>query len=206
METVATKLGDRDYTIIVDKSGSMQTGDRNGKTRWQNAHETTFGLAAALEKHDPDGITVYAFSNKFKRYDNTTAAKVNKIWEEETPNGSTNLAAVLADAAQQFKAKKASGNLKAGGELFVVMTDGEPDSESDVEKEIIALANSLDRDEECAILFVQVGDDPGATRFLQRLDDNLVARGAKFDIVDTIKCQDVGDSTLLELVEKAFND
>ena len=32
------------------------------------------------------------------------------------------------------------------------------------------------------ILFVQVGDDASATRFLQGLDDNL--KGAKFDIVD----------------------
>ncbi len=70
-------LQNRDYTIIIDKSGSMYTKDQmGGKSRWALMQESTIALAYKCEELDPDGITVYLFSGRFKRYDNVTAAKV----------------------------------------------------------------------------------------------------------------------------------
>ncbi|MBA4450098.1 hypothetical protein FHK94_10850, partial [Cylindrospermopsis raciborskii CS-506_D] len=58
-------LNDRDYTLIIDKSGSMSTRDqRGGKTRWEIAQESTIALARKCEEFDPDGITVYVFSGR----------------------------------------------------------------------------------------------------------------------------------------------
>ena len=66
-------IENRDYTLIIDKSGSMSTGDQpGGKTRWQAAEESTLALAQECEQLDPDGITVYLFSGRFRRYDNVT--------------------------------------------------------------------------------------------------------------------------------------
>jgi len=74
-------LGNRDYTLILDKSGSMSTRDQlGGKSRWQAAQESTVALASKCEEFDPDGITVYTFSSKFRRYENVTAAKVEQIF------------------------------------------------------------------------------------------------------------------------------
>ncbi|MBU6346798.1 MAG: hypothetical protein KGR70_16320, partial [Cyanobacteria bacterium REEB494] len=85
-------LNDRDYTLIIDKSGSMSTRDqRGGKTRWEIAQESTIALARKCEEFDPDGITVYVFSGRFKRYENVTAAKVAQIFQENDPVGATNL-------------------------------------------------------------------------------------------------------------------
>ncbi|MBD0312670.1 MAG: hypothetical protein ICV86_07220, partial [Microcoleus sp. T3-bin5] len=70
-------LQNRDYTIIINKSGSMYTKDHmGGKSRWALMQESTIALANKCEELDPDGITVYLFSGRFKRYDNVTAAKV----------------------------------------------------------------------------------------------------------------------------------
>jgi hypothetical protein len=56
-------LEDRDYTLIIDKSGSMSTKDQiGGRSRWDVMQESTLALAAKCEEFDPDGITVYTFS------------------------------------------------------------------------------------------------------------------------------------------------
>ncbi|MHC5719514.1 MAG: hypothetical protein ACYTX0_47580, partial [Nostoc sp.] len=70
-------MSDRDYTLIIDKSGSMSTPDQvGGKSRWEIAQESTLALARKAEQFDPDGITVYVFAGRFKRYDDVTSAKV----------------------------------------------------------------------------------------------------------------------------------
>ncbi|MCU0542437.1 MAG: VWA domain-containing protein [Oscillatoriaceae cyanobacterium Prado104] len=200
-------LQNRDYTIIIDKSGSMYTKDQmGGKSRWVLMQESTIALAHKCEELDPDGMTVYLFSGRFKRYDNVTAAKVVQIFQENEPSGATNMAAVLQDALNDYFRRKASGNTKPNGETILVVTDGEPDDRKDVMKVIIEASRKIDRDEELAISFIQVGNAPEATRFLKILDDELQSAGAKFDIVDTVTIDDMENMTLTEVLLNAITD
>jgi vWA found in TerF C terminus len=200
-------LENRDYTLIIDKSGSMSTKDKpGGLSRWQIMQESALALANKCEELDPDGITVYLFSGKFKRYDNVTAAKVGTIFQENDPSGRTDLAAVLADAVNSYFQRKAAGQIPANGEIILVVTDGEPDDRKAVMDVILAATQKLDRDEELAISFIQVGTDETATKFLKILDDDLGRAGAKFDIVDTITMNDMEDLTLKEVLLSAVND
>jgi hypothetical protein len=202
-----TMLENRDYTLIIDKSGSMSTKDKpGGLSRWQIMQESALALANKCEELDPDGITVYLFSGKFKRYDNVTAAKVGTIFQENDPSGRTDLAAVLADAVNSYFQRKAAGQVPANGEMILVVTDGEPDDRKAVMDVILAATQKLDRDEELAISFIQVGTDATATTFLKILDDDLGRAGAKFDIVDTITMNDMEDLTLKEVLLSAIND
>jgi von Willebrand factor type A domain. len=193
-------LSDRDYTIIIDKSGSMATRDQaGGKSRWQAVQESTTSLAAKCEELDPDGITVYTFANRFKRYDNVTAAKVSQIFQENEPLGGTNLTAVLQDAINHhFQSGKP--------ETILVITDGDPDDRKSVFQVIIQATQKLKSDDELGISFIQIGDDPQATQFLKALDDQLQGVGAKYDIVDTVTFQDMEDMTLQEVLMSAIFD
>jgi hypothetical protein len=200
-------LENRDYTLIIDKSGSMSTKDKpGGLSRWQIMQESALALANKCEELDPDGITVYLFSGKFKRYDNVTAAKVGTIFQENDPSGRTDLAAVLTDATNSYFQRKAAGQTPANGEMILVVTDGEPDDRKAVMDVILATTQKLDRDEELAISFIQVGTDATATTFLKILDDDLGRAGAKFDIVDTITMNDMEDLTLKEVLLSAISD
>lgn len=200
-------MQDRDYTLIIDKSGSMSTPDQvGGRSRWEAAQESTLALARKCEQFDPDGITVYLFSSRFKRYDNVTSTKVEQIFQENDPAGTTNLAGVLEDAVKQYFQRKGSGQTKAGGETILVVTDGEPDDRKAVMRTIIEASRQLDRDEELAISIIQVGSDATATRFLKALDDDLQGAGAKFDICDTVTMDDMADMTLAEVLLNAIND
>ena len=198
---------DRDYTLIIDKSGSMSTADQpGGKTRWQIAQESTLALARKCEEIDPDGITIYVFSGRFRRYDNVTSDKVAQVYLENDPMGRTDLASVLQDAIDSYLGRKAKGSAKANGETILVITDGEPDDRRAVMKQIIETSRKLDRDDELAISLIQVGSDRQATEFLKALDDQLQGAGAKFDIVDTITIDDMEDLTLAEVLLNAIKD
>jgi hypothetical protein len=185
----------------------MSTPDQaGGRSRWHTAQESTLALARKCEQFDPDGITVYLFSGRFKRYDNVTSDKVAQIFMENDPMGTTDLASVLKDATDQYFQRKASGQTKPNGETILVITDGEPDDRKAVMRVIIEASRHMDRDEELAISLIQVGNDPTATRFLKALDDELQTAGAKFDIVDTITLDDMENSTLAEVLLNAIND
>ncbi|MEA5581168.1 VWA domain-containing protein [Nodularia harveyana UHCC-0300] len=200
-------LENRDYTLIIDKSGSMATPDqKGGRTRWVSAQESTLALASKCEQFDPDGITVYLFSGRFKRYNNVTAAKVTQIFQENDPSGSTDLAGVLKHATDDYFQRKITGQTKPNGEIILVVTDGEPDDRKAVMKVIIEASRRMDVDEELGISFIQVGTDAQATRFLKVLDDDLQSAGAKFDICDTITMEDMEDLSLSEVLLNAIMD
>jgi uncharacterized protein YegL len=215
-------LEERDYTLIIDKSGSMSTADvGGGQTRWQAVQESTMALAARCQQLDPDGMTVYLFATHFQRFDNVTAAKVAEIFSQNQPGGSTDLAAVLKDAFQSYFSRKAAGEAKRNGELIIVVTDGEPNDQDAVAKVIIDATHRMDRDEELAVSFIQIGRDASAKAFLERLDDDLVGpqkqgffsklfggakRSAKFDICDTVTFNGLEDIPITEVLLKAIED
>jgi hypothetical protein len=199
-------LKNLDVEFLLDKSASMLTADcPGGKSRWDYARETAVGLATAVQKFDQDGIVVVPFAGKCdKVYEGVTADKVNQVFQETTPGGSTATHLVLQARLDAYFARKAKGCTKSV--CLICFTDGAPEDQQKVADVIVAATKRMDRDEEIAIEFVQVGLDGEATKFLQWLDDGLVAKGAKFDIVDTVKIADVEDFTPEQLLEKAFAD
>ncbi|MEM9925974.1 MAG: VWA domain-containing protein [Cyanobacteria bacterium P01_D01_bin.50] len=200
-------LINRDYTIIIDISGSMATSDYpEGKTRWMAAQKYTLALARKCEKLDPDGITVYMFAESFQRYDCVTSTKVEQIFQENQPQGGANLLIVLQDAFNNYFQRKANGETKESGETILVITDGVSCNRIGVSEAIINATHKMDRNEELGISFIQVGYQPQVSKFLKSWDDELQGLGAKFDIVDTITLDDMDKMTLIQVLINAFAD
>jgi hypothetical protein len=112
----------------------------------------------------------------------------------------------LEDALNNYFQRKTSGQTKLNGETLLVVTDGEPDDRKAVMKVIIEASRRIEKDEELAISFIQIGSDPQATKFLKILDDELQGAGAKFDIVDTVTIEDMEDMTLTDVLLNAVID
>lgn len=202
-----SQLENRDYVLILDKSGSMGTRDCNGKTRWEAARESTEAIASKVQGFDPDGITVIPFAGSSKQYDNTTADKVAQIFKENEPMGGTVLAPVLEKVFADYKKRKAAGQTKPNGEMLLVVTDGCPEDEAAVARSIVAFGNSLENaDQEYGISFLQIGKDGGAAEFLRRLDDDLVKQGAKHDIVDAKTMEEVEQIGITAALVAALED
>lgn len=203
-----SKLENRDYVLVLDKSGSMGATDcAGGQSRWKAAEESTVALSRKISSLDPDGITVITFAGSHKTYENVTPDTVERIFKENEPGGGTTLGPVLAAVFADYKKRKAAGQTKANGEMLLVVTDGAPTDESAVAKEIIAFGNSLENaDEEYGIQFLQIGRDVEAARFLKKLDDDLTAQGAKHDIVDTKTMDELENMTMTEVLMAALDD
>lgn len=193
-------LSEYDFIVCIDASGSMGEAEKTGaaRTRWEAVQESATSFARDLEKLDSDGIDVVLFGGTVSQFKGVTADKVKEVFASRSPRGSTPLAEALTTAlGLAGKSDKK--------DFIIVFTDGVPDDKAAVANVIKAQANKQQADDECTILFVQVGDDAAATAYLRELDDNL--RGAKFDIVDAKTLSEAEQfATTAELVIHAIND
>ncbi len=197
-ELTAAQASEYDYILAVDQSGSMGEASTRmqGKTRWQETQEFVESFARYAEQYDDDGMTLIKFNSKATVYDGVKADAVHELFTKNQPGGSTNLAAALDEAWK----KKAASQKKA---IVVVVTDGEPNSEDDVKKALVHATENIKDETQLSYLFVQVGEDTSAAKFLDNLDNNL--KGAKFDIVNTLSENDAESLTIGQLLFQAIN-
>lgn len=200
-------LENRDYTLIIDLSSSMSVPEQTGAmSRWQAVQESTVALARKCEEFDPDGLTVYLFSDRFQRLDHVTSDQVAQLFQAHAPSGSTNLLPALQHAINHYFERKVGGQTKPSGETILVLTDGQTNDPFSVSQVIINTTQKMERDDELAISFIQVGSDEKATRFLKALDDQLQGIGAKYDICDTVTLENMEDMPLTEVLLNAIRD
>ena len=177
----------------------MQTG-----RRWKDAQEAVATLAPYICQFDPDGIDVILFDHAVEKFSGIRAPEqVQALFEKHKPRGSTNLALALHSAFKgHFGSERAATTV-------LVITDGEPDSRSEVERIIVRAANSAESKDELSISFIQIGEDKQATKFLQYLDDDLSIEGGgkcKMDIVDTVPLSQYKHMPFGELVANSLYD
>lgn len=202
------KLQNRDYTLLIDRSGSMSDNDcPNGQTRWACAEETTAAVARKLQEFDPDGLTVMTFAGDFDLHENTRDDGVKGLFAKKSPGGGTTLAPPLKDIFKRYNNEKAAGKTKENGAIVVVITDGEASDPDNVIRAITEFTQGLnDGREEFGIEFIQVGQDPKARSFLQKLDSGLSK--AKYDIVGVTTMDDLnsGKKSIEEAILAAISE
>ncbi|GAM24788.1 hypothetical protein SAMD00019534_079630, partial [Acytostelium subglobosum LB1] len=188
----------RDYTLIIDKSGSM------AGSLWTQAAVAVSKIAPFACQADADGITVYFFSSpspRHPKYENVRDANtVNGLFQRERASGTTDLYGVLNQAIEDHFIK---GNRP---ETILVITDGTPNDATAVQRLLINTANRITRDEDLSISFVQIGRDRSATTFLKTLDDYLTSQGARFDIVDTLTMDEMHNMSFDQIIAKSIAD
>jgi hypothetical protein len=181
----------------------MATKDQPGaRSRWATARESTEAFARKCEELDPDGLTLYVFASKFRRYERVTADRVGTVFVENEPCGGTDLAGVLEHAFGAYFERK--GTALARPETILVVTDGAPDDEKAVMRALIKAAKRVGTADELAVSFIQVGTDPGARRFLKILDDEMVRAGATYDICSTVTLEEAEGMGLTEVLMSTF--
>lgn len=198
-EQEVAKLSEYDFIVAIDASGSMGTEDVKGRSRWESMQETASAFTRDLNKIDSDGLGLVVFSGSgIESYDGVTPAKIDEVFSHRSPRGGTPLAEAL-QAALKLAGKSDKKD------FIIVFTDGAPDDKDAAAKVIRDASNSQDSDDALTILFVQVGYDPAATKYLKMLDDDL--KGCKFDIVDAKTIDEAEKfATTVDLVIESIND
>jgi Mg-chelatase subunit ChlD len=170
-----------DFIALFDHSGSMSRDSKRmkGKTRWEELQEDAESLCRQAAKFDDDGITVIAFSNAVRVFDGVKIDAVEKLFQEVTPNGSTNLTDAVKAAIE-----KASTSAKHC--VILAFTDGVPDDPSGVFAAINEAGGKLGRPK-IGFTFVQVGEEDSAKKFLDSINNNLTV-----DVVGVVPTGTVG--------------
>lgn len=198
-EQELNQLSEYDFIVAIDASGSMGTEDVKGRSRWAYMQETAESFVRDMGKLDSDGIGMVVFSgSNIESHDGVTVDKVSEIFKNRAPRGGTPLAEAL-QAALKLAGKSDKKD------FIIVFTDGVPDDKEAAARVIREASNKQETDDALTILFVQVGYDTDAGRFLKKLDDDLT--GCKFDIVDAKTIDEAEKfATTADLIIEAIND
>ncbi|TFK43865.1 hypothetical protein BDQ12DRAFT_675689 [Crucibulum laeve] len=181
-------LNKYDTVIIVDDSTSMTKF-------WTEVSSALASLAAIAGTYDEDGIDVHFLNSPQYELHLRTEQDVQQLFNSVSPGGYTpigdKLEEFLLPYVKKFKAEYDS--LKPGKKTkvkpvnYLIITDGVPSD--DPESVIEITAKRLDQMNaplsQVGIQFVQIGNLPEATAYLQELDDALKGKYGMRDIVDT---------------------
>ena len=207
-------LGKYDFYLLIDRSTSM--GERlkaeSELTKWENCKELAEGVAREAANYDDDGITLIFFASEHMAFENIGGGsdkelalkQLHELFQKHGPNGTTNTGGALKYVFDGYLKRKRESKGEAKPILLIVVTDGRPDSEAEVKRNIVDFTQHLDYEDEAGIQFLQIGNNDGAREFLENLDKKL--KGAKFDIVATRNMSELDNMTLTDILLTAVND
>lgn len=175
LEPVLANMTRFDTVFLVDDSGSMLG------PRWAQARAALAAVVDLAVKYDKDGVDIRFFNDEENKGDHLTSSiDVMNLFDKVDPNGVTPTQDVMEQELGDYMVKWKEEKRKTKKLNLIVLTDGEPDEDNDVERMIVKYAKELDREEarehQVGIQFVQIGDDPKATMFLKMLDNDLKRR------------------------------
>lgn len=163
--------------VGVDRSGSMDTRDCDGQTRYNFLKEKLIAfVGAAVESASGNQVTALFFSSNVRGAVLKSSAEAESAFKQYGVGGSTATHHVIETAFNLWKSNPDTPV------MFFLVTDGYPDSQKDVDKAIVEITKNIKSPEDFRIMILTVGvrnDD--LTSWLEHLDSDL--KGAEFDIV-----------------------
>lgn len=186
-EDLRSICSQRDYCLMVDESMSMNTPDCPGAAkRWDYLKEVVTFIAMKCDEYDPDnGLDIVFFGGQPRLLENVTMDALTDVFPDRPRAVSTKLGIAMD---QEFKRYFSGSQSKPI--TYVVLTDGEATDPRVVEKALRNAAEASGSGEQLAVAFWQIGNDAGAAKFLQKLDDDM----GELDIVDTQNMDTVVDN------------
>lgn len=180
-------LSKYDVELIVDASMSMRKRDCPGfLSRWDWCGYQSVDLARQLAPFASQGITLTSFNRNFTVYEHQNPQQLTTLFERTPLALNTRLAEPLADRLNDYIVRSAGARPR----LIAVITDGVPHPFEQVQmvEDVLIHASKMIKDpRQLTVVFLQIGSrDIRGQEFLGEIDNKLVARGARFDIVQTV--------------------
>lgn len=189
-----TIISGRQYVIVRDVSSStvMHKDCPGGKNRSEYMIELLFECAQEATSVDPDGKIDYATFSSPDKWTYTPDVAIDQfsdVLSKTTVGGSTYGTTLFQNIFKRHVERRneaTQNGRQVEPTTVIAFVDGDFHDREQLGAEIAKMTKSLTNKYEFRIMFVQVGQDSGATAFLNFLDDDLEDKlGAKFDIVDT---------------------
>ncbi len=180
-------LSKYDVELIVDASMSMRKRDCPGfMSRWDWCGYQSVELARQLAPFASQGLTLTSFNRNFTVYEHQNPQQVTTLFERTPLAFNTRLAEPLADRLNDYLVHRGTARPR----LIAVITDGVPHpfEQAQMVEDVLIHGSKMIKDpRELTVVFFQIGSrDFAGQEFLGEIDNKLVARGARFDIVQTV--------------------
>lgn len=186
--TAAQSLAEFDLELIVDESKSMlRTDCPGGVSRWDWCAEQLSDLSRQLSPYVQRGFTLTTFSSDYQVLKNATADDVTARFDKHPSADGTRLSLPLNGRFKQLLENRTADSRPI---LLVIITDGMPHPRSEPSQVIDALIDATKRikdDKELTVAVLQIGHESEEGKaFVKEIDDDLVKRGARYDIVRSV--------------------
>jgi hypothetical protein len=186
-------LNQRDTVIIVDRSLSMKQKDcpradfySNKKiSRWQWCQQQMSNLASRAARFYNDKVRLVLFSDSAKTYDNTHLDSIPSVMKSFHPYGGTQTAQVLHKELSNYFARRHASPESVKPLVIVVITDGKPSNMTALKETLIDATHRMRYADEIAITYLTIGNEENSVAVASELDNDLIAQGALYDIVET---------------------
>lgn len=186
-----------DTVFVIDDTGSMQlpvslseTSTPDCKSRWDVLTKSLQFIANIAGEYDKDGIDIhFLISSHLDRTNVASGQEALNLLAEvdlEQGVGGSYFEPILAEILGPYVAnyeefydlsKKRMKATQPKPLNIIVLTDGQDDEEDATEDLLVGIAKQLNEfnapRHQVRIQFLQVGDDPEATEYLKRLNNDL---------------------------------
>lgn len=164
-------------------------------------------LAKQLAPFVRNGFTLTTFAGDYNVYNNSTPENVTHLFQNPMFSLGTRMAEPLADRLNTFFSHRAASGKPL---LIAVITDGcpAPKREPMMVADVLINATRKMRDaRDVTVVFFQIGGaDFKGQRFLSYLDNQLVADGARFDIVKNVPMERLEQIGLAQSLVDSIQD
>ncbi|KAG8215215.1 hypothetical protein J3R82DRAFT_8758 [Butyriboletus roseoflavus] len=179
------RLAEIKTVIVIDDSMSMHEGNL-----WEQAREALAGIVDIANKYESKGTDIHFMHGDDYAPNMQSRAEVVALFNRVMPEGEdTPTGAKLDQIINHYLPLVEREGSTHEPITVLVITDGLPTDQADLEKVIVNAAHRLDRQrarhDMFGIQFVQIGTDPAASELLHTLDDHLKDRYKIRDIVDS---------------------
>ncbi len=177
--------------LLIDHSGSMNGGLGIGPydlSRWAWCRNQISDFSRFCGDKLRGGITLIPFNDSFEVHEHASEKDVEDVFSTIVPGGETDICTPLAAAIEAHLAEPDHENKPV---LIVVLTDGLPNQGGSLDKLIAQATSALRNHNEMSITFLTVGQAPEGDELIERLDNDLINRGANDDIVSSMRFADL---------------
>ena len=153
------------------------------------------------------GITVVFFDcGRPQVYQNVNIQNLNRVLAFKSPGGGTDIFPPLRDQIAAYFQRRFITGGQAKPILIVLITDGLVCGGKHLQKILVNATNNMKYADEITICIMQVGIMPMGKKAMMKLDNKLMAAGAKYHIVHTLPYKDLQKIGLTKAIANALTE
>jgi len=177
-------LTDSHIVILLDRSLSMNdmhTGCPGDVSKWMWCKQQLDNLFLATQRLQDEDFNLLLFNETYQERKNVRLFELKEIYAQIKPLGlHKNIGRPLEDTLNDYF-KRGTGSGKPA--VILVLTDGLENIGPSLQDVLIEASRKMRKPGEVHVAFMQIGDSILGEELLNDLEHNLVAKGAKYNMV-----------------------